>query len=101
MIPLPECVHGGLYRINSRNLRLGVFRQHSKGFVGIREKFGTHFLFEEYHWDTGEPFGTVCPQEFLEQCPLTELSENDWLSDNKELFDWLKKKEEQYPCLET
>lgn len=63
MIPLDQCKHGFLYKINSRNLTFGVYNQKDKGFIGIREKFGDHYLFTEYHWDTGAPYGTVKPQE--------------------------------------
>lgn len=69
MIALENCKHGFLYKIDSRNLITGVFNQESKGFIGIREKFGDEFLFTEYHWDTGAPFGTVKPQEELCQLP--------------------------------
>jgi hypothetical protein len=74
-IPLTECVHGGLYRIFSRNLSFGVFDAKRQGFIGIREKFRTYFLFLEYHFDTGAPFGTVHPHEFLEMCPIDNLRE--------------------------
>lgn len=57
-VPLPECVAGRLYKIMSRNLVLGVF-DGKTGFIGIREKFGHEYLFTEFHWDTGPPFGTV------------------------------------------
>ena len=75
MIPMSECKHGWLYKIDSRNLILGVYNETQQGFVGIREKFGNEYLFTEYHWDTGAPFGTVCPQEALEQCPLSDIRE--------------------------
>jgi hypothetical protein len=65
-IPLASCKHGFLYRLDSRNLRYGVFNEKTKGFMGIRRKFTMVFLFEEYHWDTGEPYGTVKPLEELE-----------------------------------
>lgn len=68
-IPLEQCKNGVLYRIASRNLSFGVFREASKGFVGIREKFGDEFLFTEYHWDTGPPYGTVSPHAELEPVP--------------------------------
>lgn len=68
-ILLDECKNRILYRIHSRNLVLGVFNISTKGFVGIREKFGHYFLFEEYHYDTGAPFGTVHPKEELELMP--------------------------------
>jgi hypothetical protein len=37
-----------VYRINSRNLAVGVYRAETDGFIGIREKFGSYSLFEEY-----------------------------------------------------
>jgi hypothetical protein len=68
-IPLEECKHGGLYRISSRNLSLGVYDERHHGFTGIREKFGEFFLDTEFHWDTGAPFGTAHPKELLEMVP--------------------------------
>jgi hypothetical protein len=68
-ILLDECKDRVLYRIDSRNLAFGVFDINTKGFVGIREKFGDYFLFTEYHYDTGAPFGTVHPKEELEPMP--------------------------------
>lgn len=68
-IPIEECKDGVLYRIFSRNLAFGVYREGVKGFVGIREKFGYEYLFTEFHWDTGPPFGTVNPKEELEPVP--------------------------------
>lgn len=75
MIPLTDCKHGMTYLIRSRNLRIGVFNSATQGFMGIRTKFGSRYLFEEYHADTGAPFGTVYPQRELEPCPLPDLSE--------------------------
>ena len=115
-IPIPECVNGGFYRIDSRNLSFGVYSEKTKGFVGIREKFGDEYLFTEYHYDTGPPFGTVFPEELLERCPLepnelistiyTEeiaktIRSSKKLGDiirveNKELFAWLDKKRREY-----
>lgn len=60
-LTIEECKHGHLYKINSRNLKWGVFNASVKGFIGIREKFGRRYLFTEFHWDTGPPFGTVKP----------------------------------------
>jgi hypothetical protein len=37
----------------------------TRGFIGLRTKFDSTFLFTEYHWDTGEPHGTVKPTEDL------------------------------------
>lgn len=60
-IPLEDCVDRQIYQIFSRNLRFGAFRKSSSGFIGIRLKFGERYLFEEYHYDTGPPHGTVQP----------------------------------------
>ena len=64
-IPLAECKERGLYRLNSRNLTLGVFVAREHAFRGIRTKFGSRYIASEYHWDDGPPFGTVNPMELL------------------------------------
>jgi len=96
-LPLSDCKDGWLYRIRSRNLIKGVFREDRKGFVGIREKFGRQYLFVEDHWDTGVPHGTVKPLECLEQCPIENLNEDiktseGYFETNTELFKWLEQK---------
>lgn len=60
-LKMPDLVERALYRLDCRNLSVGVWDAKSRGFIGIRTKFGSRFLFIEYHWDTGEPYGTVCP----------------------------------------
>lgn len=60
-----DCKDRVLYRINSRNLLFGVFCKEQAGFNGIREKFGSRYVFMEYHYDNGPPFGTVLPIEEL------------------------------------
>ncbi len=57
-IPIDQCISRRVYILVSRNLRLGVY-DGNEGFIGIREKFGGRFLFTEFHWDQGPPFGTV------------------------------------------
>lgn len=64
MIPKAECKNRKLYRIHSRNLRLGVFREESGGFFGLRTKFGDTYVFEEYHYQN-EAYATVAPLEEL------------------------------------
>lgn len=90
-IKIDECVNSCLYRISSRNLTFGIYCSDWKGFVGIREKFGAEYLFTEYHYDTGAPFGTVHPKEFLENCPLADLRESigsfDAVTDREVAFD--------------
>lgn len=73
MIALKDCEHGCVYEIHSRNLTLGVFNSKTAGFTGLREKFGDTFLFEEFHRDTGAPYGTVTPIRKIEKCPVSDL----------------------------
>lgn len=68
-IPIDQCVDRGVYRIHSRNLSVGVYRADVKGFIGIRLKCGDRYLFTEYHYDTGAPFGTVFPKAQIEYLP--------------------------------
>ena len=68
MIPRDECKDRFLYRIHSRNLAFGVFNVITGGFIGLRTKFGSVYPFEEYHWEN-EAFGTVRPEELLEELP--------------------------------
>ena len=79
-IPMSECEHGYVYRIAARNFRFGVYRATDKSFIGLREKFFDQYLFAEYHWDTGAPFGTVKPLEKL------MFYKNDLSEDDDELF---------------
>lgn len=93
MIPLPACKSRWLYAIMSRNLSMGVYNQESRGFIGIRTKFGTRFLDTEFHWDTGEPFGTAIPYAALEQVP-DDIELSDF--NNKKLWEWLLEAEMRY-----
>lgn len=92
MIPLSECKHGFVYKVEARNILYGVFNQHTKGFIGVREKFGDYFLDTEFHHDTGAPFGTARPVLELMQVPedvaVCELLSDE--SENKPLFDFLR-----------
>lgn len=77
MIPISKCKVGHLYHITARNADCGVFTAgitHPTGpkhpsFVIAREKFGEIFLFEEWHWELGPPYGTAKPIEELEEAP--------------------------------
>lgn len=68
-ISLKACMHGYLYRVACRNFSYGVFNERDSGFIGIRSKFGSEYLFTEYHFDCGAPFGTAHPIEPLAQVP--------------------------------
>lgn len=86
-VKLEDCVDKGLYKIWSRNLSIGVFCKETKGFTGVRSKWGDRFLFEEFHWDTGQPYGTVRPKNLIEICPIELIKEN-----NSDLFNYLEEK---------
>jgi len=81
-IPLGECADGRVYRIRARNGRIGVFNKVDSSFTLSRHKFGENFLFDEFHWDTGEPFGTVKPLEDLGEAlvPGTDQEYLDYLN---------------------
>lgn len=81
MIPINELKHRGIYKIRSRNLSVGIYNEVTKGFIGIREKFYMRYLFEEYHWDTGAPYGTVEPLEFIEMYPFENTEEHEYYND--------------------
>lgn len=81
-IPLEKCKEGHLYRIEARNGRFGVFRKEESAFTIARKKFNDIFLFDEYHWDTGEPFGTVKPKRDLGRLVGEPLKDNDALLDH-------------------
>jgi hypothetical protein len=68
-IKLKDCKDRTLYKIRARNSSYGVFNKDTNGFTGIREKFKIEYLFEEFHWDTGAPFGTAKPDKELEKLP--------------------------------
>ena len=68
-IPVFDLVHRGVYEIHSRNLWLGVWDVTNKGFVGIREKMGSRYLFTEYHYDHDPYVGTVRPNRLIEMLP--------------------------------
>ena len=90
-IKLEDCEHGKVYELHSRNLSIGVFNKADNGFIGIRYKFGSEYLFTEYHWDTGEPYGTVKPQKLIAALPEEiPCDEEISLVENKALFDFLK-----------
>lgn len=51
LIKLQDCIKGRLYRFRARNFYFGIYNG-DKGFIGIRDKFGSRFLSTEYHWDS-------------------------------------------------
>lgn len=64
-IKLENCINGCFYFIDARNFEYGIFVEKQKGFWGIRNKFNDTFLDLEFHWDTGEPYGTAKPLKLM------------------------------------
>lgn len=89
-VPMGECVKGRVYEIRCRNLLFGVYDGEG-GFIGIRTKFGSRYLFTEYHWDKGPPFGTVMGHKDTGIDVGIEAVEG-----NEELFKLLEKIEEEH-----
>lgn len=83
-----------LYRIDSRNLHLGVW-DGKGGFIGIREKFGDHFLFIEYHYDFSTSYGTVSGAQETDQVLPSGIAleegaiTQEGYRENRDLFAWL------------
>lgn len=58
-IPVEQLEDRAVYIIYCRNLYVGVWDVEHCGFLGVREKFGDKYLFMEYHWEKGPPYGTA------------------------------------------
>ena len=94
-IPIPDCIKGRVYKLHCRNLQYGVY-DGKNGFIGIRTKFGSRYLFTELHLDADESFGTVKAMEDTgtDVPDDIEVVENYFLDDktfehNKALFEFL------------
>ena len=64
-IPLDELEVGRVYKVQARNLDVAVYVGDGI-FRGIREKFRSQFLDDEYHWDISKHCGTVSAMESLD-----------------------------------
>ncbi len=85
-VPVEEIELGRAYVIHARNGGVGVAVE-TDGRLAYRlhrEKFGRHFLFDEWDWAGGEPHGTAIPLRLLESDPP---------SDPGLLLDWLAERE--------
>lgn len=87
-------VKGRVYALHSRNLIVGVY-DGDRGFIGIREKFGSRYLFTEYLHDPPRAWGTVRVVADLganvpSDIPLVEgwAAESKW-QENGPLFELL------------
>lgn len=77
-IKIDQCKNGYVYKILARNGIFGIYNSLDYSFTLSRFKFSSNYLFDEYHWDTGEPFGTVKPIEEIEKLP-ENMDENEIL----------------------
>ncbi len=72
------------------------YREDDKGLVGIRSKMGHRYLFTDFHWDTGPPFGTANPLVLIVKCPIGDLDEGHidhaakQYHENQRLFQWIE-----------
>lgn len=69
-IKIEDLKNGYLYEIDARNSQLGIWKSDLKGFIISRTKFNDTFLFMEYHYDTGPPYGTVKPVREIEKADV-------------------------------
>ena len=71
-IPELSLKNNYLYHIRARNSCLGIYNYDNRCFTIARTKFGQTFLFDEYDFNTGRPYGTVVPFREIEVSPLFE-----------------------------
>jgi hypothetical protein len=88
-VPLDAIEVGRAYVIHARNGGVGVAISEPDGigYVLHREKFGEHYLFTEWDWSTGEPFGTAIPLFAIDVAPP---------KDDDKLLAWLAEREEEH-----
>lgn len=86
-IPREEIVLGRAYVIHARNGGVGVAVM-DDGCIGYelhRVKFGANYLFVEWDWDVGPPFGTAIPLRALDGEPPEGDDERlAWLAEREE-----------------
>jgi hypothetical protein len=103
-IPEADLVHRRLYRVRSRNLVIGVWDRNARGFIGLREKFGSRYPFMEFHHDADPHVGTAqavrdlgidLPMEIAlaEYGPRVEREGRTHLTNNQPLLDLLEEHE--------
>lgn len=68
---MSELVPGRAYVIHARNGGVGVAVMEDRrlGYRLHREKFEDHYLFTEWDWGEGSPFGTAIPMRLLPGVP--------------------------------
>ena len=68
-IKIEDLKSGYLYKIAARNASYGIWIPQRKSFAISRIKFGSNYIFEEYHWDC-PAFATAKPLEEIEKSPF-------------------------------
>lgn len=100
VIPSPELRRGAIYLLHSRNLRLGVY-DGERGFIGVREKFESRYLFTEVLNDP-PGHGTAVALQQIGELPAgieaRELLPGDGIVRNAELFELLERMEAERRC---
>ncbi len=87
------------YKIYARNAYVGVWVKSNKSFMISRYKVGaTPYLFHEYHWDIGEPLGTVKPIALIELFPF-QIKNNYSEMEEKEIMAYLDELEEKHSLI--
>lgn len=101
-MPMVDMVEGDVYRLVSRNLIVGVWRASTRGFIGIRRKFDSLYLFEEYHYEADPHVGTASPVNRIGRVPDGIKLTEGWVEPdpdrpdrkvfvpNQSLFDFLQ-----------
>lgn len=82
-IPRDAVVPGRAYVIHARNGGVGVavLQGERLGYELHREKFGQHYLFVEWDWAEGPPYGTAIPLEVVAEAPPSDKAERlAWLA---------------------
>lgn len=72
--------------IHARNGGVGVARQGEDGVLSYtlhREKFGHHYLFDEYDWEDDDRYGTAIPLRLLPDMPPEDEQLLDWLAERE------------------
>lgn len=91
-IKIPELQNLGLYEIDARNGKYGIWIAKHEGFFLSRHKFGNNFMFMEHHWDC-PAWATAKPIKFIEQSPFEE-SDFEYVEKtnarNEKYHDWRK-----------
>lgn len=88
-IPRGDVVVGRAYVIHARNGGVGIAvkEDDALGYRLHREKFGKHYLFVEFDWDEGPPYGTAIPLSAIAAEPP---------ADEADLLAWLTNQEDEH-----